>query len=101
MALPSEAPRLKDCKELNEGLGKSAGIDLQGVSVALPKHCLSAIVERDDGKWSLGWHDDAPGPFESRAFALAVSGHVSPAPARSARFRRFKIGGPRDVASSA
>jgi len=82
-------------------LGKSAGIDLQGVSVALPKHCLPAIVERDDGKWSIGFHDDAPGPFESRAFALAVSGHVSSASAPLAKFRRLKIREAHDVASSA
>jgi hypothetical protein len=59
------------------------------------------IVERDDGKWALGWHDDAAGPFESRAFALAVSGYVSPAPVSVAKFRRFKIiREVRDVASS-
>jgi hypothetical protein len=31
------------------------------------------IVQRDDGLWSLGWHDDAPGPFESRRFAEQVA----------------------------
>jgi hypothetical protein len=31
------------------------------------------IVQRDDGLWSIGWHDDADGPFESRLFALAVA----------------------------
>jgi hypothetical protein len=30
------------------------------------------IVQRDDGMWSIGWHDDAPGPFSSRLFAVAV-----------------------------
>jgi hypothetical protein len=30
------------------------------------------VVQRDDGKYQLGIHDDAPGPFESRAFAQAV-----------------------------
>jgi hypothetical protein len=30
------------------------------------------IVQRDDGQFSLGWCDDAPGPFESRGHALAV-----------------------------
>jgi hypothetical protein len=35
-----------------------------------------AIVQRDDGLWSLGWHDDAAGPFESRAFAEAVAAKV-------------------------
>jgi hypothetical protein len=32
------------------------------------------IVERDDGLWSIGWHDDASGPFETRGFAEAVAG---------------------------
>jgi hypothetical protein len=31
------------------------------------------IVQRDDGGWSLGWHDEAPGPFASRAHAEAVA----------------------------
>jgi hypothetical protein len=59
------------------------------------------IFERDDGQFQIGLADDAPGPFESRAFALAVSGYVSPAPAPIAKFRRFKIREARDVASSA
>ena len=31
------------------------------------------IVERDDGMWSIGWHDDAAGPFRTRDFAVAVA----------------------------
>jgi hypothetical protein len=31
------------------------------------------VVQRSDGMWSIGWHDDAPGPFESREFAEAVA----------------------------
>lgn len=31
------------------------------------------IVQRDDGAWSIGWHDDAAGPFPSRRAALAVA----------------------------
>jgi hypothetical protein len=31
------------------------------------------IVERDDGKFSIGFQDDAPGPFESRPFAESVA----------------------------
>jgi hypothetical protein len=31
------------------------------------------IIERDDGMFSIGWADDSPGPFESRAFAQAVA----------------------------
>jgi len=56
-------------------LGKSARIDLQGVSPGTPKHF--SIVQRDDGMWSIGWHDDAHGPFESRAFAEAVAARTA------------------------
>jgi hypothetical protein len=31
------------------------------------------IVQRDDGMWSIGLTDDAPGPFETRSFAEAVA----------------------------
>ena len=30
------------------------------------------VVQRDDGMWSIGWHDEAPGPFPSIAFAHDV-----------------------------
>jgi hypothetical protein len=30
------------------------------------------IVQTDDGQWSIGWHDDAAGPFPSRRFAEQV-----------------------------
>ena len=33
------------------------------------------IVQREeDGKYQIGWLDDADGPFESRRFAEAVAG---------------------------
>jgi hypothetical protein len=31
------------------------------------------IVERDDGRYQIGLDDEAPGPFASRAFAMAVA----------------------------
>jgi hypothetical protein len=31
------------------------------------------IVERDDGGYQIGLHDDAPGPFPNRQFAQAVA----------------------------
>jgi hypothetical protein len=34
---------------------------------------LAAIVQRDDGRYQIGLTDDAPGPFESRAFAVAIA----------------------------
>jgi hypothetical protein len=57
-------------------LGKSSGIALQGVSPAAPKPFSYLIVERDDGRFAIGWGDDAPGPFESRQFAAAVAAKV-------------------------
>lgn len=31
------------------------------------------VVERDDGAFQIGWHDDAAGPFPNRSFAQAVA----------------------------
>jgi hypothetical protein len=31
------------------------------------------VVERDDGLYQIGLHDDAAGPFESRKFAETVA----------------------------
>jgi hypothetical protein len=36
------------------------------------------VVERDDGKWSIGFHDNAAGPFESRRFAESVAARCAP-----------------------
>jgi len=57
------------------------------------------IYQRDDGRFAIGLGDDAPGPFESRAFAMQVaSGHL-PAPAPAAKFRRFEIRRSRDASA--
>ena len=42
-------------------------------SPAAPTATDQIIVERDDGMYQLGWHDDAAGPFASRACAEAVA----------------------------
>jgi hypothetical protein len=31
------------------------------------------IIQRDDGLFQIGWHDDAPGPFPTRQAAAAVA----------------------------
>lgn len=31
------------------------------------------IIERDDGRYQIGLHDDAPRPFPTRIFAEAVA----------------------------
>jgi hypothetical protein len=46
------------------------------------------VYQRDDGLWSIGFDDDAAGPFESREFALSVAGESSPAP--TIPFRKIK-----------
>ena len=51
----------------------------------------SLIVQRDDGKWALGWHDDAPGPFDNRADATCIANGHPRLPAPVAKFRRIKI----------
>ena len=49
------------------------------------------VIQREDGKWALGWHDDAPGPFDSRADAIRVASGYRPAPIPAGKFRRIKI----------
>jgi hypothetical protein len=41
LALPSEAPGLRYFKHLSNVLGKTASIDLQGVSTAVPKQLVT------------------------------------------------------------
>jgi hypothetical protein len=58
----------------------------------------SEIVQRDDGLWAIGWSDDAPGPFDSRADAARIASGDKPEPAPVAKFRRINI---REVRSNA
>jgi hypothetical protein len=53
-------------------LGQTETIGNIDVSRCL-SHAIVSIFERDDGKFSIGLADDAPGPFESRRFAEAVA----------------------------
>ena len=52
----------------------------------------SLVVQRDDGKWSLGWHDDAAGPFDSRTDAVRVASGDKPAPVPAGNFVASKFG---------
>jgi hypothetical protein len=45
-----------------------------------PGFYAAEIRQRDDGLWSIGFGDDAPGPFETREFALSVAGYSPPTP---------------------
>jgi hypothetical protein len=38
------------------------------------------IIQRNDGRWSIGLQDDGPG-FETRGFALRVASGLEPTPA--------------------
>jgi hypothetical protein len=49
----------------------------------------SLIIQREDGKWSIGWCDDAPGPFDSRADAVRVASGYRPAPIPAAAASKF------------
>jgi hypothetical protein len=49
------------------------------------------IVERDDGRFQIGFADDAPGPFESREFALRVATGHPLASAPIPKCRHIKI----------
>ena len=54
----------------------------------------SEICQRDDGAWSLGWHDDAPGPFASRTHAEAVARQQQRETARAPNIVSSKNGKP-------
>jgi hypothetical protein len=43
------------------------------------------IIQRDDGMWSIGLGDDAPGPFETRRHAEAVAKHTGDPPKKRRR----------------
>jgi hypothetical protein len=53
------------------------------------RYTTADIQQRDDGLWSIGFGDDAAGPFESREFAMSVAGYAPPAPAIP--FRKIKM----------
>jgi hypothetical protein len=57
---------------LNCQTSTKAHIGAQRVFPALS----NLIVQRDDGRFQIGLRCDAPGPFETRAFAEAVAGEV-------------------------
>src|SRR5438270_295961 len=67
--------------------GVKPGCEHQRVSSVLSN---LSVVQRDDGKWSIGWDDEADGPFESRAFALRIASGDDPTPAPVAKFRRIR-----------
>jgi hypothetical protein len=50
----------------------------------VPSPPLADVHQRDDGFWSIGFHDEAAGPFESRRFAEAVALAVNNSTRRSA-----------------
>jgi hypothetical protein len=41
-------------------------------------HGPAQVIQRDGGRYQIGITDDAPGPFETRAFAEAVAFRISP-----------------------
>ncbi len=54
-------------------------------------HRHQEIIPRDDGLFQIGLGDDAPGPLESREFALRIANGNPPAPAPTTKFRRIQI----------
>jgi hypothetical protein len=79
---------VNDVHILQDGLSRLRSVEAQsGFSDSVPP-----IIERDDGKWSIRFHDDAAGQFPSRQFAISVAIGVepTPAPAPVAKFRRFR-----------
>jgi hypothetical protein len=49
------------------------------------------IVQRDDGKWAIGWYDDAPSSFNSHLDAARVANGDKPALVPVGKFRRVRI----------
>ena len=41
--------------------------------IGIPPFVQPQVVERDDGLFAIGWHDDADGPFHSRRHAESVA----------------------------
>jgi|SRR6516164_7579384 len=48
----------------------------------IPSPSLIPIIQRDDGRWATGLHDDGPG-YESRRYAEQVAARCAEAHARS------------------
>jgi hypothetical protein len=55
------------------------------------------IIQRDDVLWSIGFHDDAPGPFEIREFVARVANGVPAETATAVKFRPIQIRYPADL----
>jgi hypothetical protein len=64
---------------------------------------LHDVIERDGGMWSLGWHDSAAGPSETREFAAELNaasasreGDFEPSPHRVSEFGSPDLGPSQD-----
>jgi hypothetical protein len=70
------APGLPETNEINRCDSETAAQN-PAKAPAIPKKCrtfailFQPVVARDDGMWSLGWHDDAPSP--TRRFPEAIA----------------------------
>jgi hypothetical protein len=42
-------------------------------TVPVQEFIPTLVIERDDGRFQIGFSDDAAGPFESRRFAESVA----------------------------
>jgi hypothetical protein len=68
----SQRPQALSCKTSN----KRVQFDQRLTSEKQNPQVLDLVIQRDDGMLSIGWHDGAAGPFESRQFAAAVAAKV-------------------------
>jgi hypothetical protein len=76
----SQRPQALSCKTSN----KRAQFDQRLTSEKQNPQLLDLVVQRDDGRFAIGWGDDAPGPLKSRAFAAAVAARHAPSQISSA-----------------
>jgi hypothetical protein len=82
-------PSANNIKKLDWQTTLSASIEAKELSGPLANPAFE-VVEREDGRFSIGLADDAPGPFESRAFAQSVASGRQPTPAPITKFRRVR-----------
>jgi hypothetical protein len=97
LALPSEAPKIKTCNDLGQGLGKTACIDMQGLPAGDPKSYRPKAPQDDEaalatikiilqpvnrrGQWSASLPDgtvlvaSSRQPFLEAARALIAAGY--------------------------
>jgi hypothetical protein len=91
-------PSANNIKKLDWQTTLNASIEAKELSGPLANPAFE-VVEREDGRFAIGLADDAPRPFETRAFAMRVASGHPPTSAPVTKFRSFRIRGARNASS--